>query len=412
MVLDRESMPVHRRRALTPLTTALVLALFACGGEPPTSAPQLREASLNLAGERGNADDDEDAPGPVYQYPGQFPSLQDAVDAAPRGATIQIAAGRYYEQVHVFGKRLTLAGAGRGQTTFDGSNLSGALVVIGGSANLTLRDLSLSSAADALVGGGPNGGTPPSLRATRVGVDHAVRGIGGTFSRLVLNDVVLRGIAFAPLDVIDTPISVFRHLTADATGSTGSIIYNTHKPAPVCAIRITDSEFIGGELGGLMVVGGACPVFMQDVRVHDAAIAGIGLFNVSGGRLLRTTVERTRADATGRWGDGIIVWGTVMDIFDPTLSDNAREGLTEFGCDVAGAISSVRLSGGSFSCNRGGDIDVEQADLDKGGAPCGPGSATLNDEGLNTCLACGSTTPTHCVAQSSRIDPPATPPER
>jgi pectin methylesterase-like acyl-CoA thioesterase len=46
--------------------------------------------------------------------PGDFAHIQDAVDAALNGDTIDIAAGTYREQVTVNGKDLTFHGAGDG----------------------------------------------------------------------------------------------------------------------------------------------------------------------------------------------------------------------------------------------------------------------------------------------------------
>jgi pectin methylesterase-like acyl-CoA thioesterase len=46
--------------------------------------------------------------------PGDFAHIQDAVDAALNGDTIDIAAGTYREQVTISGKVLTIHGAGDG----------------------------------------------------------------------------------------------------------------------------------------------------------------------------------------------------------------------------------------------------------------------------------------------------------
>ena len=50
---------------------------------------------------------------------GTYSRIQDAVDAAVNGDTIEIAAGTYREQVTVNGKDITLHGAGSGQTIIE-----------------------------------------------------------------------------------------------------------------------------------------------------------------------------------------------------------------------------------------------------------------------------------------------------
>jgi hypothetical protein len=53
-----------------------------------------------------------------------YSSIQDAINAAPNGATIAIAASTYTGGLNTDGKNLMLLGAGAGQTTISGGGLA------------------------------------------------------------------------------------------------------------------------------------------------------------------------------------------------------------------------------------------------------------------------------------------------
>ena len=73
--------------------------------------------------------------------PGDYATIQAAVDAAAPGDTIAVSAGVYYEHVTI-AKPLTLTGAGAGATTIDGSG-SGPVLTVSG-AGVTVRQLTVT----------------------------------------------------------------------------------------------------------------------------------------------------------------------------------------------------------------------------------------------------------------------------
>jgi hypothetical protein len=89
-------------------------------------------------------------------------SIQQAVDVAPRGSEIVIAAGTYNENVVVAGTVLTIRGAGAGATIVDGGGSDRVFDVQGVGARLTLADLTARN------GGGVEGAGVRCGSTTRV----------------------------------------------------------------------------------------------------------------------------------------------------------------------------------------------------------------------------------------------------
>ena len=67
----------------------------------------------------------------TVHVPGDFTTIQGAINGAPEGATIVIEAGTYYESLHWTGKNLVIRGAGQGRTIIDGGGTSRGLYTNG-----------------------------------------------------------------------------------------------------------------------------------------------------------------------------------------------------------------------------------------------------------------------------------------
>ena len=63
--------------------------------------------------------------GATLKVPQQYPTIQQAVNAATNGDTVRVAAGVYAERVFIVGKAVSLVGAGAGQSIIDAGGSAG-----------------------------------------------------------------------------------------------------------------------------------------------------------------------------------------------------------------------------------------------------------------------------------------------
>ncbi len=64
----------------------------------------------------------------VLHVPSVYPSIQEAIADAQSGDSVVVAAGFYNERIDFLGKAITVAGAGSGDSTLDGTGLDGPVV--------------------------------------------------------------------------------------------------------------------------------------------------------------------------------------------------------------------------------------------------------------------------------------------
>jgi hypothetical protein len=108
-----------------------------------------------------------------------YPTIQDAVDAAPAGATVRICDGTYFENI-VVDSDVVLEGAGADLTILDGSEDGSVVRVDGADVDLTLRGLTLQHGTADAGGGiffGPDAGSM-TLSGTVIR-DNTAGSVGG-----------------------------------------------------------------------------------------------------------------------------------------------------------------------------------------------------------------------------------------
>ncbi len=369
----------------------------------PFIALTLVPLSLMACAADSTPADDELASGasPLVYVPGQWPSLQAAIDAAPHGATIELGAGTFYEPIALAGKRLTLVGVGKNATTFDGANVPGPLVTLGSGGDLRLKDLALVSPAQAIASVAPNG-DPGALRLVNVAAHGDSMAAEGRFASFRAKGVDFTG----PVAINDTATLVFDKVTANAPDPSGGPavrIDNRGLSSTPCVVALNRVTALAGAAGGIAVLGGACPVYASRIGVAGARVFGIGFFQTNFARVFDSQVVNTYADAAGNLGDGVYVWASHVQLVDSKIEHSARAGVSVFGCDSDGTSASVVLTGATLSCNPF-DMDYENTSLLAPSTSCGSGGASLADGGLNACRACDGS-PIACKAVTASLVP-------
>jgi hypothetical protein len=155
--------------------------------------------------------------------PGDYPTVQQALDAAPEGAVITVAPGRYVENVDFGGKAVTLQGSGP-DSILDG-NFSGPVVRFGSGEGET----SVLDSFTIMNGLSPSGGgieirdsSPTILRNV----------IAGNYSTGVGSGIYVGGLAAAPrilnnLMVFNTGVNGSDPHTIQVANSSPRIVNNT-----------------------------------------------------------------------------------------------------------------------------------------------------------------------------------------
>ena len=163
--------------------------------------------------------------------PTQFPTIQSAVDAGAPGATIQILAGTYTEQVRI-AKSLTIAGAGMDATVIkapaalqrDNKTKETNIVDISGGASVSMSRLTVA---------GPGSGT---CKKGALSAGIRVRGEANLDLRFA-----------AVRDIHDTPFAGCFH-TAE-----GILVGDV--PGPIATLTIDQSEITNYQGAGIVILG-------------------------------------------------------------------------------------------------------------------------------------------------------------
>jgi Right handed beta helix region len=253
-------------------------------------------------------------PGPLV-VPTQFPTIQSAVDAASAGATIQILAGTYTEQV-LIDKSLTIVGAGKDSVVIRAPSAlrrnkakEGNIVDITGGASVFMSRLTVA---------GPGSGTCKK---------------GALSSGIRVRDGANLNLTFASIrDIHDTPFVGCFH------SAHGVLVGDV--PGPSASATIDHTEITNYQGSGIVILG-----FGSTATITHNTIAGPGLasgvatdgieFPVgSVGTVAHNTVSGNQCPPTDPtcgpdWftqfqhaGIGAGGWGPGMVVTDNLLFDN------------------------------------------------------------------------------------------
>ncbi len=170
----------------------------------------------------------------AISVPGDFATIQDAIDGATAGDTIDIDAGTYTEN-HVINKQLILQGAGSGSTIIDASGgSSGILLEAGGSSaapvdRQTIKDLSIINAA------------ADGIRAYKSG--------GFNLGHVTLENLVITGNGGRGVELHNGTIVSDMEITSCELINNANQGLRASSGTPVDGLLITDSSFNGNSYG-------------------------------------------------------------------------------------------------------------------------------------------------------------------
>jgi len=310
----------------------------------------------------------------------QYTTIQSAIDAAVNGDVIQIAKGRYVENLVISGKRITLQGQDRRSTVVDG-NGQGTVVTIGDRIATTptmvaLSDLTLTR------GYGANGGGivvfeggSLVLRHSTVVANHSEGDGGG------INVTANGGQAVTIADsTITNNDAVFWGGGINATGEEGTF----------SIVRCTVSQNRAGGFGGgiaLAYDGATLNVTDTDIVDNTAKVAG-GVFGGEGAPNSNLTLQNVVVN-----GNSASAQSGGLDVAGNTTLQQVVVAHNIAGTTGGGLTASPGFRGGGVALS---DVYVVQ---NKAGTQGGG----IMDEGglevpLNTVVA--SNLPDNCAAQS------------
>jgi len=236
---------------------------------------------------------------------GAYPTIGEALAAAPDNATISIASGEYAETLHLVDRRLTLRGTGDVILDATGSSQP---VVRGAGGYLGLHELTLRAGEAAAVemsggelvmdrcelsapyGPGLSVAARASFTVSRCAVTGAQDGVVIEDSGGVLEDTRIDQVAGDGIIVRLGADPTVRNCEISACGRRGIYVYQAGRPV----IERCNISQVGGE--GIAVAHESAPV-LRRCRVHDVRGVGLSFARGCAGRVERCKLENTAEPA-------------------------------------------------------------------------------------------------------------------
>jgi hypothetical protein len=283
----------------------------------------------------------------LFQVPSRlYPTIQSAIDTAPAGSTIQLAAGVYEEAIRIEGKSVTLRGPdpSEGEAIIVGADGRGAAITYARSGGGSIVDVAIHGGASGVAGVRDGGVTPAPIEIKNVSISGTGRGVFGDFSSLSIKDSKISRTAWNGIAV--TSASALSLNAIEVFGAVGYGIYLDNTSATLSNVLVHDNVFGGIYIGHSFaeVLGGLA---IQNRRA-GITIVSSPLVLVQG-----LAIDNTLPQSDGRFGDGIDVFSSqIVGVLDTYLGYNSRVGIANFG-------SAVQVGNGTEICCSPIDMELE-----------------------------------------------------
>jgi hypothetical protein len=306
----------------------------------------------------------------TINVPADYPTIQQAIDAAVNGDVILVASGTYKENVDLKGKSITLQGKGRGKSILDGSKGGPCITAASGEPSSTvITGFSIKLGTGKLIGtkrwgGGVfiSGGASPTINGdTAIGFNSADFGAGlfiDAGSSPLLQDILIannvtanKGVG-AGLHVLGTPVlDNVRIAENTATAGAGGGMYLASGTASITGGEFDKNHSFYG--GGLLVKGGAPTItgnLFEENEVLSAPVngeaGGLGIV----GKATAFVSDNVFRFNSANVGGGIYAYDASPTIVVNLVHDNAAvrngSGALGFGAGLA-----LGKTGGSVELN-------------------------------------------------------------
>ena len=305
----------------------------------------------------------------ILHVPGDFPTIQAAIDAAMDGDEVEVHPGTYNETINLLGKAITVRSSdGAGVTTIDGTGLGDSVVkCLSGEEPDTILDGFTITGGSALLGGGMlNVNSSPTVTNCTFSENSAIVGGGGMLnmegsSPTIINCVITRntvdkffggGIAIA---IEGTALLIDCIISDNAVplGIGGGIAVGS-----TSILIVTNCQIIGnvaGRRGGGIYFEPGTATISNSTILGNSAIDGGGMFNFAGSS--PTISNCTFSGNLATEGNGGAIYN---DAGSPTVSNSTFNGNLAAG-DGGGIYSRTvgshpRLDNCILWANSGGEI--------------------------------------------------------
>ena len=343
-------------------------------------------------------------------YPGEFDSIQEAVDALADGGVLTIAEGEHVidAPISIEGKRIVIQGAGStlndkkhkkpftrlvGRQPRDVLDPGGEVIlpvedaeplIEVAAADVVVRKLWLTGFDAGIIVREGNGRDSHYLMVTDVLVTRTGRGIVSlssgevTIESSAIQQTLWHGVVvFPPLTLIN------KALLKDTwiSDANGAAVY-FHNTLGI----ISNGDIAGGEQGGVVCFD--CHLIVMNSHIHANYRTGIFLLLARNAVIVDNVIEDTRPDLfSATWGDGVSSVLSDITVSNNQILDSDRAGISNFGGRITVADSTIQCA----------TFDLE-------GEPYESHNFAFDDVGENKCGCPTADGP--CSAVSAGLEPP------